>query len=115
MSLFDLAGALGFYAPLLAIAAIIVVSRLRRAAWAQAHDLKRPSAVLQTSLLASAIALQQFQLFYRPNVACVLEVKDDADADEDDSGEPADPAAQLQWQLRRIRRGEKVENLVLRL
>lgn len=115
MPLLDLAGAPGFYAPFLAIAAIVLYSRLRRAAWAREHCLERPAAILRTSLVASAIALQQLQVFYRPSTAYVLEVEQEDDAEDDDTGEPNDPASHLNRQLRRIRRGQSLETLVLRL
>jgi hypothetical protein len=59
--------------------------------------------------------LQFVQFFYQQNVAYLLEAKQDEDADEDDSGDPETHAKQLHRQLRRIRRGEPVDRLVLRL
>jgi hypothetical protein len=59
--------------------------------------------------------LQVMWLFYRPSVACVLKVQEDEDADEDDEGDPENLKKQLSRQLKRIRRGEPVDRLVLRL
>lgn len=61
------------------------------------------------------MALQFIQVFYRPTVAHVLETKQDEEADEDDSGGPESLTKQLHRQLRRIRSGEFVERLILRL
>jgi hypothetical protein len=41
--------------------------------------------------------------------------REKADVEEDDEGDPETPAKQLSRQLKRIRRGEVVERLVLRL
>jgi len=55
------------------------------------------------------------QVFYRPAVDNVIEVKQDEDADEDDEGDPENQKKQLDRQLKRIRRGEPLDRLVLRL
>jgi hypothetical protein len=55
------------------------------------------------------------QVIYRPAVAYVIEEKQDEDADAEDGGEPETVNKQLHRQLRRIRRGEPVDRLVLRL
>ena len=59
--------------------------------------------------------LQVMRLFYQPTVAYVLEAKQDEDADEEDEGDPESLKKQLNRQLKRIRRGEPVDRLVLRL
>jgi hypothetical protein len=48
-------------------------------------------------------------------MANVVEVKQEEDADEDDEGDPENLKKQLNRQLKRIRRGEHVDRLVLRL
>ena len=56
------------------------------------------------------------RVFYQPDVAYLLEVKLDEDADEDDSGDPDTPEARLKHfhrQLRRIRRGDPIDRLEL--
>jgi hypothetical protein len=55
------------------------------------------------------------QMFYRPTVSYVLEARQDEDADEDDQGDPESREKHLNRQLKRIRRGEQVDDLVLRL
>jgi hypothetical protein len=54
-------------------------------------------------------------MFYRPSVACAVEARLEVDAEEDDAGDPETPAKALERQLRRIRRGEPVDRLILRL
>jgi hypothetical protein len=59
--------------------------------------------------------LQVMWLFYRPSAAYILRVQEDEDADEDDEGDPENLKKQLNRQYKRIRRGEPVDRLVLRL
>lgn len=53
---------------------------------------------------------------YRPNLIEVAkaQIRQREDVDEDDNGDPETPLKHLHRQLRRIRRGEKVETLILR-
>jgi len=68
--------------------------------------------------LALGLAFLQFvRTFYQPDLSYLIEVKQDEAADEDDSGDPETPAGRLKHfhrQLRRIRRGEPVDRLVLK-
>jgi len=62
--------------------------------------------------------MQLIRTFYQPDLAYILEVKQDQDADEDDSGDPETPEGRLMHfhrQLRRIRRGEPIDRLELRI
>jgi hypothetical protein len=54
---------------------------------------------------------------YRPDHAFIAkaQIQQHEDADEDDQGGPDTPQKHLMRQLRKIRRGEPVEKLVLRL
>jgi hypothetical protein len=56
-------------------------------------------------------ALQALQVFVEPNVQQIVEEKLDETTDEDDEGAPDDPTAHLNRQLRKIRRGEPVDDL----
>jgi hypothetical protein len=72
------------------------------------------------SASALALAFQFAQVFHRPSMAYVVEAKQDADedADEDDNGDGDTPAARMKHfhrQLSRIRRGDPVDRLVLRI
>jgi hypothetical protein len=71
---------------------------------------------LHSCCLAMGMAfLQNLWLFYQPSVAILLEEKQCEDADEDDNGDPENLKKQLDRQLKKIRRGEPVERLVLRI
>ena len=60
-------------------------------------------------------ALLAFTFFYRPSLEYAVETAQVEYVDEDDDGEPETAAKALNQQLKRIRRGEKVESLVLRM
>jgi hypothetical protein len=60
-------------------------------------------------------ALQALQVMAQPRAEHVLAEKFDDEADEDDDGDPDHPEKHLHRQLRRIRRGEKVERLTVLL
>jgi uncharacterized protein (UPF0305 family) len=61
------------------------------------------------------MVLQFVEVFYRPSVDHVLEMKQEEVVEEDDEGDPETGEMQLSGQLKRIRRGESVERLVLRV
>jgi hypothetical protein len=108
-------GSLASGAPFLAIAAILVYYRLRRAVWRRNQRLGKKNRGFCPSSFALGTALQFLQVVYRPTVAHVIKAKQDEDADKDDEGGPESLTKQLHRQLRRIRRGEPVDRLVLRL
>ena len=56
-------------------------------------------------------ALQALQVFVEPNIQQIVEEKLDEATDEDDEAGPDDPTAHLNRQLRKIRRGEPVDDL----
>lgn len=58
-------------------------------------------------------ALHALQAIAQPRVEFVLEKKFDDAADDDAEGGPDSPEKHLRHQLRRIRRGEKVERLTV--
>ncbi|MGB0063642.1 MAG: hypothetical protein WBP85_04285 [Terracidiphilus sp.] len=64
---------------------------------------------------AGFLFLQLMSEVYCPSARFLLAEKCDEDADEDDSGDPESPKKHFMRQLKRIRRGEKVGDLVLRL
>jgi hypothetical protein len=70
------------------------------------------------SSVALGRALQFAQVYHRPSVTYVLEAKQDEDAEDEGNGDPDSPGSvrrQLQRQLKRIRKGEAVDRLVLRV
>jgi len=101
--------------PFLAIAAILVHYLLRRAAWKRGRRLRKRITGYCPSSFALGMALQFLQVFYRPSVDYVLQAKQEVDVEEDDEGEPETVQKQLNRQLKRIRRDEAVDRLVLRL
>ena len=108
-------GFIAMGAPFLAIGIILVRYCFLRARWRLNQWLGRKNSGFCPSSSALGIAFLFLQVFYRPSVDNVVEVKQDEDADEDDEGDPESPTKQLNRQYKRIRRGEPVERLVLRL
>jgi hypothetical protein len=101
-------------APFVAMGAILVLYQMRRVRWVRTTRVGRLFG-LQPSAVGLGMAFLFLQSFWQPSLAPAIEVRQQADADEDDEGEPETVAKQLNRQLRRIRRGEPVERLVLRL
>jgi hypothetical protein len=108
-------GVLCFSAPALAIVVILAHYQLRRVRYRRNSRQGRKKLGYYPSLFALGLALQFIQVYWRPSVAYVMEAKQDEDADEDDNGDPETLFKQLSRQLRRIRRGESLDHLVLRL
>lgn len=106
---------LAFDAPFLAIAIILLHYCLRRAAWRRKRRRGVRGAGFCPSACAMGVALLFVQVFYRPTVSNVIEVIEHEDAEDDDQGDPESLQKQLHRQLKRIRRGEPVGDLVLRL
>ena len=87
----------------------------RRAAWRRGKRLGRKRLGYYPSALALGMVLQFVEVFYRPSVDHVLETKQEEVVEEDEEGDPELGAMQLNGQLKRIRRGDAVERLVLRV
>ena len=66
--------------------------------------------------VAMGFAFLPFAAIYRPSLIEVAkaQIRQQEDVDEDDNGDPEHSVKHLLRQLRRIRRGEKVETLFLR-
>jgi hypothetical protein len=107
------------FASFLAVAVVVcyyLASRvvLRR----RARGGRRRSKLSGYGLALGLAFMQLIRTFYQPDVAYLLEAEQDEDADEDDSGDPETPEGRLRHfhrQLRRIRRGEVIDRLVLRM
>ena len=113
---FSLLGLFAIGAPFLAITALLLRYFFLHARWRLNKRLGKNNLGFCPSAAALGMAFLFLQVFYRPSVANVVEVKqEDEDADEDDEGDPESLTKQLSRQLKRIRRGEPVERLVLRL
>ena len=79
----------------------------------QRRGKKKP--VFRPSTVDLGCAFQLWQMKYRPTVAHVIEAKQEEDTDEDNDGDPDHPARHLHKQLKRIRRGEQIDRLTLKL
>lgn len=113
--LYLLCGLLAGASPLLAIAVILFHYWLRRAVWKiRRRRGGRPQGFCPgTSALGMALLFTQ--MFLRPTLKHVLEERQEEAADGDDQGDPEGREDYLNRQLRRIRRGEAVGDLILRL
>ncbi len=104
-----------FALPYLAIVVILVHNKLRRARWQRGKNLRRPNPARCSTSAALGAMLMVGQVFYRPSLAYGVEARERIDVDEDDPADPKHPDKALIRQLRRIRRGEPVGDLVWRL
>lgn len=101
--------------PFLAIIAILIYYQLRRKAW---NRKKRKGKRILGFCPSSAALRATFlflSVFYRPSVDFLITAEVQEQVEEDDQGDPESPEGLLSRQLRRIRRGEKVERLVCRM
>jgi hypothetical protein len=73
------------------------------------------SKIYSMCLTAGIGFLQFVQTFYQPDLRNVISVIEEEDMDEDDQGDPNSPHKHLHRQLRRIRRGQHVDRLQVRL
>ena len=114
-NLIGCASLLAAAAPVLAVPLLFLIFYRKRAAVRRKKRKGRSSSGFSPSTFALGLALQHLQAFTHPSIQYVLEQKYDEDAEEDDQGDPDHPKAQLHRQLKRIRRGEPVDRLILRL
>ena len=103
------------FIPFLAIIVILLQYFLRRYLWRRGRRLGKSSLGFYPASFALGMALQFMQVYWRPSVDYVLQEKRREEADEDDDGDPENLKKQLDRQLKKIRRGEPVEQLVLRI
>ena len=101
--------------PYLAIVVVLFHYFLRRAKWKADKRRGKKNPGFCPSASALGMMLLFMQVFVRPTLRNVLEEKQDKDVEEDDEGDPEGITKQLHRQLKRIRRGEQVGDLVLRL
>jgi hypothetical protein len=111
--IFMLISGVAFDAPFLAIGLIFLHYCWRRAAWKRKRRRGVRCVGFCPSACAMGFALLFVQVFYQPTVSNVIEVMRDEGVD--DQGDPESLAKQLSRQLRQIRRGELVGDLILRL
>ena len=115
MTALDLIGMLLTGAPFLAIAGILLHYALRRVVWKRRKQRGAGNPGFCPSAAALGLAFLFLPVFYRPSVAHLIHARQHQQVEEDDEGDPDTPARHLHRQLRKIRRGEPVDTLVLRL
>ncbi len=104
----------GFYAfNALVIMACCFVFSARRFLWKRRERLGKRRRGFFPTYTAAGNALQTLQLIAQPRAEYVIEEKFDDQADDNDDGDLCDPTKQLNRQLKRIRRGERVERLTV--
>ena len=87
-----------------------VVFFLQRFSWRRKNDVNKKRAFYPSSA-ALSIALLSLQTLAQPDLHHALEQRQTEAEDEEENGDPGDPAAQLNRQLRRIRNGQPIDNL----
>ncbi len=102
-------------APFLAITAILSLYLIRRVSWVRTTRTGRKLFGVQPSAVGLGMAFLFLQTFWQPSLCHAIEAREKVDMEEDDEGDPETPEKQLNRQLKRIRRGEAVDRLVLRL
>ena len=116
LNLIGWASLLAAAAPVLAVPVLFLIFYLRRATARRKKRKGQSSSGFSPSTFTLGLALQHLQMtFTHPSIQYVLEQKYDEEADDDNQGDPDHPKAQLHRQLKRIRRGEPVDRLILRL
>jgi hypothetical protein len=101
--------------PYVAVVVLLGTFYLKRARWRRRRRTMPEYLGFYPSASSLGNAFHSLQTFTRPTVAYVLEEKYDEDMEDDGDGGPDDPTRQLNRQLKRIRRGERVDTLTVRL
>jgi hypothetical protein len=106
-----------FASPFLAMVGILVHYQLRRSAWKRKKRKGKKNLGFYPSAAALGAVFAFMPVFYRPSVDFLVKARivQEEKVDEDDQGDPETPERSLSRQLRRIRRGEPVEELEWRL
>jgi hypothetical protein len=101
---------------LLAIPLVLLALRLRlRRKLQQNYPCKPKGRRFRFTGAAIGNALQTVHVFVDPGVRYVISEKLEEPSEDDGKADPADPAIHLERQLRRIRRGEQIERLTIRM
>lgn len=104
-----------FASPFLALIAILVHYQVRRSVWKREKRKGKKNPGFCPSAAALGAVFAFMPVFYRPSVDFLIKARIQEEVEEDDEGDPETPEKSLSRQLRRIRRGEPVEALELRL
>lgn len=95
----------------IALLLVLGIVCIQRFLWRRSQRSGRKRRRFYPTNYALGNAFQQLQLFVAPNTDYTIEEKLKEDAEDDDEGGPDDPAKHLERQLKRIRRGERIETL----
>jgi len=96
----------------------VVLSSIKQLIWRDKRRSKVRNGIrFSARNVALGLAFLPFAILYRPSLAEIAkaEIRQQEDADEDETGDPESPIKHLLRQLRRIRRGEQVKTVSLRL
>ena len=108
-------GAFALLAPFLAIFLLTAYYFAQRAYWRRHEPLRRRLPGAYVSTLALGMAVQILQVFYQPSVEFEIQAKLVEQVEDEDEREPDSSTKHLLSQFRRIRRGDPVDTLVVRL
>jgi hypothetical protein len=100
-----------FAAQGLGLALVLCIFCIQRFRWKHNQRKGKKKFGFYPTTYALGNAFQQLQLFVKPDVENILAEKLKEDAEEDDEGGTDDPAKHLERQLKRIRRGERIDRL----
>ena len=101
--------------PYLIAVVLLCVFYLRRFLWRREKRSGKKRSGFYPTTFALGLAFQMVQIVYEHGPRHLIVEKWKEQAEEDDEGDPENPARQLDRQLRRIRRGEEVEMLKIPL
>jgi hypothetical protein len=102
------------WGPFLAIFVLLTYFFLRRAIWKAKKRLGKVQLGFCPSSYALGTVLQLVTFFYQPQVGFEIKAAQVEFAEEDDKDDPESPVRTLDQQLKRIRRGESLDGLILR-
>ena len=105
---FDLIINGAFLALFLLFTAVFLLQRLR---WRRKKAVNPNHRGFYPSAAALALTLLSLQTLAQPDLNHALEQRQTEAANEEENGDPDDPAAQLNRQLKRIRNGEPIDTL----
>ncbi|HUZ05556.1 MAG TPA: hypothetical protein VMU62_09360 [Acidobacteriaceae bacterium] len=94
---------------------ILLVLWVQRARWRRNKRLGKKYWGFYPSSASLGNAFQALQIMAQPEVQYVLEEKLTDKAEDDDDGGPEDPTEHLNRQLKKIRRGKKIDRLKVRI
>jgi len=110
--------AYALFLPFLMMGMLLVHYLLVRFLWCRRRRAGKGRLGFYPSAFALGMWFQGIQAIYQPSVAYVLEEKQDEDAEQDADADPDTPESRLRCfhrQLQRIRRGDPIDRLVLRI